>query len=237
MLPKDIIDISYPLKFELFEYCKLIFVLNSDLEKYLEEHTTPETEVLYQLNRETHLKVLRPNMLSDHVQGVFLKLLSQMIQPKTILELGTYTGYSAICLCEGLQKGGVLHTIDINEELYDMQTRYFEQARMQDRIKVHIGNALEIIPELNEKFDMVFMDADKQNYSRYYDMLFDQLPLGAYIIADNTLWKGQVYQESYKDKFTEALRAFNTKVQNDPCVENTILPLRDGISIIRKIAE
>lgn len=212
-------------------------MLDKTLETYIDAHTTPETEVLYQLNRETHLKVLRPNMLSNHSQGVLLRLFSQMMRPKNILELGTYTAYSGICLCEGLQEGGMLHTIDINEELLDMQNHYFEQAGFSHCVKIYIGDAMEIVPKIEESFDLIFLDADKVNYPLYYDMLLAKIPVGGIILADNTLWKGQVYNENHNDKYTEALRVFNDKVQADKRVDNTILPLRDGMSIIRKIAE
>ncbi len=209
-------------------------MLDTILETYIDTHTTPETDVLYQLNRQTHLKVLRPNMLSHQAQGVLLKLFSQMIKPKTILEVGTYTGYSAICLCAGLQKNGKLHTIDINEELYDMQMEYFEMAGVKNNIKTYIGDAMQIIPTINETFDLVFLDGDKVNYPEYYDILIDKIAIGGIILADNTLWKGQVYNSKFDDKYTKALRVFNQKVLEDKRVENTILPLRDGMSIIRR---
>lgn len=207
--------------------------LPENIAAYVEALTSPETEALAKLNRETHAKVLSPRMLSGHLQGQFLSMISHMIQPKTILEVGTFTGYSAICLAQGLQPGGVLHTIDINEELEDMVRGYFAQAGVQDRIQYHIGNALQIIPSLNETFDLVFIDADKINYANYYDLVFDKVRKGGYILADNVLWSGKVVNEK-KDKDTQAIDDYNHKIYNDPRVQCLLLPIRDGIMIARK---
>jgi caffeoyl-CoA O-methyltransferase len=172
--------------------------LPEEIEKFVEEHTRPETEVLKQLNRETYAKVLMPRMLSGHVQGQVLRMLSLMIKPKFILEVGTFTGYSGICLSEGIQEGGKLITIDVNAELEEMVRKYFKQAGAENRIDYHIGNAMQIIPALNEKFDLVFIDADKENYSNYYDLVFDKVNTGGYIIADNVLWSGKVTEPKEK---------------------------------------
>lgn len=203
------------------------------LEDYVSQHTTPENELLQQLNRETNAKVMMPRMISGHLQGRFLAMMSHMIKPKTILEIGTYTGYSAICLAEGLQEGGTLHTIDINEELEDMVRGYFSKAGLTESMQYHIGNALEIIPTLDGPFDMVFIDADKINYANYYDQVIDKVARGGYILADNVLWSGKVIQEK-QDKDTAALVAFNAKLMADPRVETVMVPIRDGILIARK---
>lgn len=210
--------------------------LSDSINDYIHNHTSPENKVLADLNRETHQKVLQPRMLSGHVQGRFLSFISHMTRPNRILEIGTYTGYSAICLAEGLEENGMLHTIDINDELEPIQDKYFKAAKMEKRIKRHFGDALEIIPELNEKWDLVFIDADKTNYLNYYKLLVDKLPANSFILADNVLWSGKVVEEvSPGDKDTEALIEFNTFVQSDERVENVMLPLRDGIMAVRKV--
>ena len=208
--------------------------LDPKLDQYAEEHTSPESKVLAELNRETWAKVLMPRMLSGHIQGRTLAMFSQMKSPRYILEIGTYTGYSGICLAEGLQKGGELHTIDINEELEDMVTTYIEKAGMTDRIITHIGNALEIIPTLERKWDMVFIDADKENYSNYFDLVIDRMAPGGILIADNVLWSGKVLDDPKKvDEETRSLQKFNEKIQKDDRVENVLLPIRDGLMVIR----
>jgi len=212
-------------------------LVSQELEDYSEKFTSPETKVLAALNRETNMKVSMPVMLSGHLQGSVLQMLSKMISPKNILEIGTYTGYSAICLAEGLRDGGVLHTIDINEELQDMCTRYFKEAGLADKIVQYIGSASDIIPKLNEMFDLVFIDADKQNYHLYYDLAFDKVPVGGYILADNVLYDGEVVlPEGQQSKNGKAIHAFNEKVKADKRVERVLLPVRDGIMIMRKIA-
>lgn len=210
--------------------------IDKKLSQYAEQHTTPENELLKSLNRDTHANVLAPRMLSGHLQGRLLSLFSKMIQPKAILEIGTYTGYAALCLAEGLTKDGVLHTIDINEELETRIQKYFNQSTYADQIKLHIGNALDIIPKIQEQFDLVFIDADKENYSNYYDLLIDQLPSGGIIIADNVLWSGKVIDTNALDSDidTRELDKFNAKVQSDPRVENILIPVRDGIMVARK---
>lgn len=210
--------------------------LDLEIEKYIEAHTSEENTLLQQINRDTHLEVMRPRMLSGHVQGRLLSLFSKMISPKNILEIGTYTGYSAICMAEGLQKDGQLITIDVNEELEDRVNGYFEQAGLTDQVEFKIGNAMEIIPTLTQQFDLVFIDADKSNYSNYLDLVVDKVPAGGYIIADNVLWSGKVVEKFRKslDKDTEALLKFNKEVHQDDRFENLLLGVRDGLMILRK---
>jgi predicted O-methyltransferase YrrM len=210
--------------------------LDLEIEKYIEAHTSEENTLLQQINRDTHLEVMRPRMLSGHVQGRLLSLFSKMISPKNILEIGTYTGYSAICMAEGLQKDGQLITIDVNEELEDRVNGYFEQAGLTDQVEFKIGNAMEIIPTLTQQFDLVFIDADKSNYSNYLDLVVDKVPAGGYIIADNVLWSGKVVEKFRKslDKDTEALLKFNKEVHQDDRFENVLLGVRDGLMILRK---
>lgn len=206
------------------------------LENYVDSHTKPEPEILKKLNRETHAKVLMPQMLSGALQGRFLKMLCTMINPMQVLEIGTFTGYSSICMSEGLQNGGTIHTIDINEELADIATRYIKEAGAEKRIKTYTGNALEIIPAIKETFDLVFIDADKTNYLNYYNLIFDKLRKGGYIIADNVMWSGKVIQPvAPSDHETKGIIAFNDAVTKDTRVENVMVPIRDGVMIIRKL--
>ncbi|MFC6997528.1 O-methyltransferase [Rufibacter roseus] len=210
--------------------------LDPDLQAYAEAHTTPETELLHQLNRETHLKVMKPRMLSGHLQGRTLAMFSQMLRPRRILEIGTYTGYSALCLTEGLAEDGILHTIDVNDELEDMVRDYIEKAELTQKIQLHIGQAAEVIPTLDEVWDLVFIDADKKSNGVYYDMVLDKVRPGGFIIADNVLWSGKVVEKfrSKLDKDTQLVLDFNQKIHLDPRVENVLLPIRDGILVIRK---
>ena len=208
--------------------------LDPVIDNYVCSHTSEAPAVLQRLHRETHMNVLMPRMLSSHFQGRVLALLSKMIRPKRILEIGTYTGYSAICLSEGLQHGGRMDTIDINEELEDMVHRYLNQAGISDQTRMHIGNALEIIPTLEGAFDLVFIDADKENYSNYYDLIIDRMPSGGCIIADNVLWSGKVTDGADADHETRGLIAYSEKIQNDNRVENVLFPIRDGLMIARK---
>ncbi len=209
--------------------------LDENLDKYVCDHSSQESELLQELNRETSAKVLRPRMLSGHLQGRVLSMLSQMIRPKRILEIGTYTGYSAICLAEGLVENGRLHTIDINEELQSMIKSYLEKAKLTDQVELHIGIALEIIPTLEEDWDMVFIDADKENYSKYYELILPKLRSGAYIIADNVLWSGKVIEDyNGLDEETKALVDYSNMVMNDDRVDNVLFPIRDGLMIARK---
>jgi caffeoyl-CoA O-methyltransferase len=212
--------------------------IDEKIEAYSLDHSQPESEVLKKLNRDTHAHVLMPRMLSGHMQGNLLSMLSNMIQPKQILEIGTYTGYSGICLAQGLQQGGKLHTIDINEELEKMVRSFFNDAGLTDKVNYYIGNALEIIPTINETFDLVFIDADKKNYSAYYDLVFNKVRKGGYIIADNVLWSGKILTSPEKmDADTKAMDDFNKKVHADTRVEHTLLPVRDGLMIARKIID
>jgi caffeoyl-CoA O-methyltransferase len=205
------------------------------INQYAEKFTSPETATLAALNRETHVKVELPVMLSGHLQGAILQMFSHMIKPRMVLEIGTYTGYSAICLAQGMPGVGQLHTIDINEELEDMAFRYFCKAGVDGKITRHIGKAADIIPSLKEQFDLVFIDADKQNYGLYYDLVFDKVPIGGYILADNVLYDGEVVLPAEEQtKNARAIHAFNEKVQNDKRVEHVLLPVRDGIMIVRK---
>jgi len=209
--------------------------IDEKIEQYALNHSEAESDVLKKLNRETHAKVMQPRMLSGHMQGAFLSMLSKMIQPSAILEIGTYTGYSAICLAQGLVPDGKLHTIDVNEELDKMVRSFIKEANLESKIKCHIGDAMKIIPTLNMQFDIVFIDADKKNYSNYYDLVFDKVKTGGYIIADNVLWSGKVVDlEKNKDADTLLIDAFNKKVHTDNRVEHLLLPLRDGLMIARK---
>ena len=209
-------------------------VVNPELQKYSEDHTSSENDLLKKINRDTHAQVMMPRMLSGHMQGRILSMISCMIKPTTILEIGTYTGYSALCLAEGLKHDGKLVTIDINEELEVRVRNYFNDSPSNAQIDYRIGNALEIIPSLNLNFDLVFIDADKENYARYYDLIINRVPLGGYILADNVLWSGKVLDEK-SDKDTRAIKAFNDKIQDDARVENVLLPVRDGILVMRKV--
>ncbi|MCB9032645.1 MAG: class I SAM-dependent methyltransferase [Chitinophagales bacterium] len=204
------------------------------IENYIDQHTSNEDEVLATLNRQTQIDVLMPQMLSGKVQGKLLTMLSMMLQPKCILEIGTFTGYATICLAKGLQKDGKLITIDVNEELEDMVKLYVEKANLSSKIEMKIGDATTIIPTINETFDLVFIDADKKNYGNYYDLVFDKVRKGGFILVDNVLWSGKVVQEN-KDKDTLAIDLFNKKVAADNRVEVVILSVRDGISVIRKL--
>ncbi len=208
--------------------------LSKELAAYVEDHTTAESALLKKLNRETNARVMMPRMISGHLQGRVLAMFSQMLKPHTILEVGTYTGYSALCLAEGLQPGGTLYTIDINEELEEMVRGYFAEAGFADRIDYRIGNALQVIPTLNAEFDMVFIDADKENYAAYYDIVFPMVKQGGYIIADNVLWSGKVVGPKI-DKDTRAIMDFNKMIQDDVRVENVLFPIRDGLLIARKL--
>lgn len=213
-------------------------LLSHALQEYAERYTTAEQEPLRQLNRETNLKVSMPAMLSGHLQGNLLRMISSMIKPHRVLEIGTYTGYSAICLAQGMAENGHLHTIDINEELEETAFRYFCQAGVSERITQHIGKAAEIIPKLEEKFDLVFIDADKQNYGLYYDQVFDKVRKGGYILADNVLYDGEVVLPGEEQsRNARAIHAFNEKVRNDKRIEHVLLPVRDGIMIMRKITD
>jgi predicted O-methyltransferase YrrM len=208
--------------------------LSNILEDYIEEHSQSEPELLAELSRETHLKVLQPRMITGHFQGRVLSLLSKIIAPKNILEIGTYTGYSAICLAEGLQKTGELHTIEINEELHGFQRKYFDRSGYGTQIIQHTGDALDIIPTLDLSFDLVFIDAQKVNYDAYFEAVIQKTRPGGVILSDNVLWSGKVVEPvPQSDKATLALKAYNKKLQSDPRVETVILPIRDGLTLSR----
>jgi len=212
-------------------------LISEALQQYAERHTTPEAPVLAELNRETNMKTDLPVMLSGHLQGAALKMISLMIRPRRILEIGTFTGYSAICLAQGLTEDGHLHTIDINEELEEMSAAHFRKAGVDHKITQHTGDAATIIPGIGEQFDLVFIDADKPGYARYYDLVFDKVRPGGFILADNVLYDGEVIlPEAEQSKNAKAIRAFNEKINADPRVEHVLLPVRDGIMLIRKSA-
>ena len=209
--------------------------ISAELIEYVEAHTQAEPKILAELFRETHADILMPRMISGNLQGQILKMFSYMIKPRQILELGTYTGYSAICLSEGLQEGGTLHTIDNNEELEAIALRYIHKAGLQNKIKHYQGDAMQIIKDIDEVFDLVFIDADKINYSAYYDLVLEKLRPGGFILADNVLWSAKVLADKNKmDKDTRAIDEFNKKVHEDPRIEHVLLPVRDGIMLIRK---
>lgn len=208
--------------------------LSEDLENYVVAHSQDEPELLKELEKETYKKVLHPRMLSGHFQGRVLSMLSKIITPKAILEIGTYTGYSAICLAEGLAKGGTIDTIDINEELREIQNEFFDRSGYTKQIISHVGNALEIIPKISKTFDLVFIDADKENYAVYFDLIIKKVRSGGIILSDNVLWSGQVLDaKKFTDKSTQALIAYNKKLKNDDRVETVLLPIRDGLMVSR----
>jgi caffeoyl-CoA O-methyltransferase len=210
--------------------------LPEEINRYAEEHTREEGELLAKINRDTHAQVLMPRMLSGHLQGQVLRMLSLLQRPRYILEVGTYTGYASLCMADGLVKGGELHTIDINKELESRIRGYFDQSDRSGQLHLHIGDAREIIQKLNKPWDLVFIDADKENYLRYYEMVIPAMPPGGLIIADNVLWSGKVVDRDAlkKDVDTRALDAYNKFVQNDDRVDNVLFPIRDGLMIARK---
>ncbi len=202
---------------------------------YILQHCTPEDSVLAELNRQTYLKILNPKMLSGQQQGRFLEMVSYMIRPSQILEIGTFTAYSAICMARGLNNDGTLHTIDSNDEIRDFAWHYICKAGMEEKIIMHTGNALEIIPALEGPFDLVFIDAEKSEYLQYYRLALPKVRPGGVIIADNVLWDNKVYKAEYNtDEYTQYIKEFNIFIQEDPQVENMLLPIRDGLMIIRK---
>lgn len=208
--------------------------LPEKIDEYAVAHSQPEPELLKQLHRETWQKVLAPRMLSGHLQGRVLSMLSKLINPKYILEIGTYTGYSALCLAEGMKEEGELHTIDINEELHDLQRKYFDKSGFGSNIIQHTGNALEIIPELSITFDLVFIDADKHNYPAYLELILPRMKSGSVIISDNVLWSGKVVEPVKEDDLdTKALLQYNKMLNEDPRLESVLLPIRDGLTITR----
>ena len=206
-----------------------------NIDQYCNKHTTEECDVLKELNHKTHTNILNPRMISGNFQGQFLTMLSKTAKPKCILEIGTYTGYSAICLAKGLPVDGVLHTIEINEELQEMNAHYFDKSGFKHQIVQHIGDANNIIPDLDIKIDLAFIDADKKNYPNYFDLIIEKVNPGGLIIADNVLWSGKVIEElKDSDLATKALLEYNDKIQKDHRIENILLPIRDGIMLCRK---
>ena len=209
--------------------------INKKIEDYISDHSNQETDLLSQLNRETWAKVLMPRMLSGHIQGRVLSLFSNIIKPTNIIEIGTYTGYSALCLSEGIKKDGEIHTIDINEEHTLIAEKYFKKSKFSKNIIQHVGKALDIIPKINKRFQLAFIDADKENYSKYFDLLIDKIDVNGIIIADNVLWSGKVTKK-HMDNETKELDLYNKKVNSDLRVENILLSVRDGLMICRKIS-
>jgi caffeoyl-CoA O-methyltransferase len=208
--------------------------ISQDLEDYIEQHSGKEPELLAALNKETYQKILLPRMLSGHFQGRVLSMLSKLIRPMNILEIGTYTGYSALCLCEGMQENGILHTIDIKEELVDFQRKHFDRSPWGKQIVQHLGEATQIIPDLEVKFDLVFIDADKENYINYFEMIVPKMNKGGVILSDNVLWSGKVLEPlNPKDISTKVLLDYNELLINDPRVETVLLPIRDGLTVSR----
>ncbi len=208
----------------------------AELELYVENHSEDEPQLLAELNKETYQKILLPRMLSGQYQGRILSMLSKLISPKAILEIGTYTGYATLCLCEGLKKDGVVHTIDVNEELFDFQRKYFDKSDWGKQIHQHLGKAIDIIPTLNQNFDLVFIDADKENYLNYFEQVIDKMSTGGVIISDNVLWSGKVLEEAKSnDISTKTLQEYNHFLKNDERVETLVLPIRDGLTICRVV--
>lgn len=205
-----------------------------EIHKYCSNHSSPQSDILYELERETHLKTLAPQMMSGHLQGRFLSFLSKMQRPHRVLELGVFTGYATLCLAEGLADDGVIHAIEGNPELEPIIQKYIEKAGLEDKIKLHIGDAKIIAGELEETFDLVFIDAGKRDYALYFDLIIEKVNSGGILLADNVLWSGKVITNA-TDADTQLLDAFNKKVNADPRVENIIMPLRDGLTIIRKL--
>lgn len=213
----------------------MINFIDDNILNYSISKSEKESKLLNDLYRETYLKVLNPRMISGHYQGRILSLISKIISPKKILEIGTYTGYSAICLCEGMDKDGILHTIDNNKELVKIQNKYFKKANLTNKIVQHSGDAKNIIPTIEEEFDIVFIDADKESYPEYYDLIINKVRSGGIIIADNILWSGKILEKVEKDdQATKSIIEFNNKIIEDDRVKNIILPIRDGLNIVRK---
>lgn len=208
--------------------------LPENIEHYIVQHSEPEPELLTALSRETHLKVIQPRMITGHFQGRVLSMFSHLIAPKRILEIGTYTGYSALCLAEGMAPQGILHTIDVNPELQAIQRKYFDKSNFGNQIIQHIGDALEIIPTLKETFDLIFIDAEKKQYDAYFEAVLLKSKPGTIILSDNVLWTGKVVEPlDPKDKSTKALLDYNEKLANDPRVKTCLLPIRDGLTMSR----
>ncbi|RCW37324.1 O-methyltransferase [Marinilabilia salmonicolor] len=208
--------------------------ISADLDNYIENHTSPEDDLLYNLRRQTHLKLLRPRMVSGPVQGQLLTMLCQMIQPQTVLEIGTFTGYSAICMARGLGQNGHIDTIERDDELESFIRSWVQKAKLEDKITLHIGDALQVIKTIEKKYDLVFMDGDKREYPKYYEAIMARMNAGGFILADNILWNGKVVEAiDPTDEYTRGILQFNTMVKEDPRVEQVILPVRDGLMMIR----
>ncbi len=210
---------------------------NNDLEQYLDLHTSPEDAILYELSRFTNLTARNPRMLSGNQQGLFIQMLCKMLKPQRVLEIGTFTGYSAICIARGIMPNGILDTIELNDELEDTIISFFEKAGVKQNINLHIGDALNIISTLNYTYNLVFIDGEKREYSEYYNKVFPKVNVGGFIIADNVLWDGKVLKPDANDEQTQSIMDFNQMVQNDKRVQNVILPLRDGLMLIQKVCE
>ncbi len=221
--------------YSLLKLSNLMEFISQKLDDYVCAHSENEPGILHELNRQTHINVMQPRMLSGHFQGRVLSMLSHMIQPKNVLEIGTYTGYSALCFAEGLAENGKIITIDKNEELEDLVREFVEKAGFENQVECLIGDAMEIIPTLTQSFDLVFIDADKSNYINYYNLVFDKVKKGGYIIIDNVLWSGKVLEEvSENDKDTSVLVELNKLIHEDERVQEVLLPIRDGLMVVRK---
>lgn len=219
---------------ELISKFQTMHFISPELELYVEKHSQNEPELLAALHRETFQKIMQPRMLSGHFQGRVLSMLSKLIQPINILEIGTYTGYATLCLAEGMQENGTIDTIDINEELFDIQKKYFDLSPWKNQISQHLGDALEIIPNLNKKYDLVFIDADKDNYLNYWEIILPRMNKGGIILSDNVLWSGKVLDKpNPKDLSTNILIEYNKKINEDTRVETVLLPIRDGLTVSR----
>lgn len=208
--------------------------MNSDIEKYILAISSDEDDILKELFRETHTSVINPNMISGHIQGKLLEMIVGMIKPELVLEIGTYTGYSAISMARALPERGRLHTIEINDELADISSRYVNKAGLDEKIIFHCGDAIEVMKKMEPGFDLIFIDGDKRQYSEYYELAFKMLKKGGYILADNVLWDGKVIDPAVNDPMTEGIREFNLRVKEDSRTEKIILPVRDGLMLIRK---
>ena len=211
-------------------------LLHKDIQDYASKYTENESKLLMDLDRETWVKTVNPRMISGKIQGRILSMFSRMIKPQNILEIGTFTGYSALCMAEGINKNGLIHTIDINEEIVLLAKEYFQKSKFNKNIKQYVGNAIDIIPKIKNNFDIVFIDADKENYSNYFDLVIKKVNVGGFIIADNVLWSGKV-TKNIRDKETMALHEYNNKIMQSNMVRNLLLPVRDGLMICQKIKE
>ena len=211
--------------------------INNDLEEYIKKNTSPEDEVLYELNRYTHLTTFHPRMISGSAQGKFLEFICRMLKPKQVLEIGTFTGYSAICMAKGLENDGHVHTIEVDDEICEVSIDFFRKSGLESKITQHVGSAIDLIPTLNFDFDLVLIDGDKREYPQYLEAVLPKTKTGGFIIADNVLWGGKVLDTNANDPFTQGVKTFNSMVANDSRLEQVLLPLRDGLMIIRKLQD